>query len=169
MDMLKILETERLTLYQLSGEDAAFILELLNEPSFVHFIGDRRVRTLDDARAYILNGPVASYEKFGFGLYLTKRKQDGIPIGICGLVKRAALADVDIGFAFSPQFWGNGYAFEAASAVMAYGKRALGLQRIVAVATPDNVASIKLLEKLGLRFEQMVKLAEDGDALQLLA
>jgi len=167
--MLKILETERLTLDKLSSEDAPFILELLNEPSFLRFIGDREVRTFDDAHAYILNGPVASYEKFGFGLYLTKRKQNGVPIGICGLVKRATLPDVDIGFAFLPPFWGHGYAFEAAAAVMAYGKEKLGLQRIVAVATPDNAASIKLLEKLGLRFEKMVKLAEGGNALQLLA
>src|SRR5258707_6327278 len=105
-------------------EDAEFIFELVNQPAFIRNIGDKGVRTLDDARNYILNGPVASYGRFGFGLYLIQQKESGFPIGICGLLKRETLKDVDLGFAFLPQFWRKGYAFESATAVMAYGRDA---------------------------------------------
>jgi len=166
---LKVLETNRLILRRLSTEDADFIFELVNEPSWLRFIGDKGVRSIPDARDYILKGPVESYERFGFGLYLVELKENGTPIGICGLIKRESLKDVDIGFAFLPKFWGNGYAYESASAVMAYGKSALGLNRIVAVTTPDNHSSIKVLEKLGFRFEQMVRLSVDATEIKLLA
>lgn len=158
---MNILETERLILCKLTVDDAAFIHEILNEPSFLQHIGDKGVRTLDDTRDYILNGPIDSYEQFGFGLYLTKLK-NGAPIGICGLLKRDSLEDVDIGFAFLPKFWSKGYAFEAATAIMDYGLNDLGLNRIVAVTSPENHKSIILLEKLGLRFEKMVRLNDDG-------
>ena len=105
---------------------------------------------------------MASYNRFGFGLYLTKLRDGGAPIGICGLLKRDALQDVDIGFAFLPKFWSKGYAFESASAVMDYGLHELGISCIVAVTLPENHKSIKLLEKLGLRFEKMVRLHDDG-------
>jgi RimJ/RimL family protein N-acetyltransferase len=164
-----VVETERLALRRLELGDAEFILGLLNDPSFLRFIGDKGVRTLDDAREYISNGPVASYERFGFGLYLTERKEDRVPIGICGLLKRESLKDVDMGFAFLPQFWSKGYAFESASAVMAYGRNVLGLTRIVAVTSPDNGASIRLLEKLGLKFESMARLSEDSPEIRLFA
>lgn len=167
--IMKVLETERLILRRLSIEDAAFILKLVNEPSWLRFIGDRGVRTIDDARDYILKGPVDSYRRSGFGFYLTELKERAVPIGICGLVKRESLKDVDIGFAFLPEFWGKGYAFEAASAVMAYGKSAFGLNRIVAITTPDNHNSIKVLEKLGLRFEQMLRLSEHDPEIKLFA
>jgi RimJ/RimL family protein N-acetyltransferase len=166
---VKVLETARLILRWLSVEDAEFILRLLNEPSFVRFIGDKGVRTVDDARNYILRGPVDSYERFGFGLYLTELKDDGVPIGICGLLKRESLEDVDIGFAFLPQFWRKGYAFESSSAVMTYGRRVIGLNRIVAITSPENDASIKVLEKLGLSFERMIKLSEDEPEIKLFA
>lgn len=166
---MKVLETDRLTLRHLSTNDAEFILELLNEPSFLRFIGDKGVRTLADARDYILNGPVAMYNRLGFGLYLTELKEDGAPIGICGLIKRDALEDVDIGFAFLPKFWAKGYAYEAASAVMAYGKDILGLKRIVAITSPDNDASGKLLEKLGMRFERIIRLSEGAEEVRLFA
>jgi RimJ/RimL family protein N-acetyltransferase len=166
---MKILETDRLTLRQVTIEDAHFILKLLNEPSFLSYIGDKGVRTLDDARDYILKGPVESYRRFGFGLYLTELKENGISIGMCGLLKRESLKDVDIGYALLPQFWGQGYASEAASAVMAYGKSVLGLNRIVAVTSPDNQSSIKVLEKLGLRYERMVRLSEDEREIKLFA
>jgi RimJ/RimL family protein N-acetyltransferase len=162
-----VAETDRLFLRRLTTEDAAFILDLLNQPSFLKFIGDRGVRTLDDACEYILKGPIASYERHGFGLYLTLLKENGVPIGICGLVKRDALDDPDVGFAFLPQFWLKGYAFESASAVLAYGKNTLGLKRIVGVTSSDNDGSIRVLEKLGLRFKRMVKLSEDGPELRL--
>ena len=162
-----VLETERLILRHLSLEDAEFILDLLNQPSFLRYIGDKGVRTPDDARAYILNGPMASYEQFGFGLFLTELKDARIPIGICGLLKRETLDDVDVGFAFLPAFWKQGYAFESATAVIAYGRDVLGLDRIVAITSPDNDASIKVLNKLGLRFERMIRLTEDAPEVRL--
>jgi RimJ/RimL family protein N-acetyltransferase len=164
-----MLETDRLVLQRLTIDDAEFILDLLNQPSFLEFIGDKGVRTLADARHYILTGPVSSYERFGFGLYLTRLRDGGFPIGICGLIKRETLKDVDVGFAFLPRFWLQGYAFEAASAVLAYGRSTLGLKRIVAITSPDNVASIKLLEKLELRFVELVRLTEDAPWVNLYA
>src|SRR5437762_12680729 len=117
-----VIETERLQLRRLSVDDAEFILRLLNEPSFIQNIGDRGVRTLDDARSYILKGPVASYEKFGFGLWMIETKARATPIGICGLLKREVLEDVDIGYALLPEFCSQGYALESASAVMSYAR-----------------------------------------------
>lgn len=157
-----VIETARLILRRLTLDDAEFILGLLNEPSFLQFIGDKGVRTLDDARNYLLAGPIASYEKFGFGLYLVQLKDGHVPIGMCGLLKRETLPDVDIGFSFLPQFWSKGYAFESASAVMAHGKRAFGLERIVGLVKPGNQGSIRVLEKLGLKFEKMIR-ALDGE------
>jgi RimJ/RimL family protein N-acetyltransferase len=166
---MRILETDRLGLRRLAVEDAEFIFDLLNQPSFLQFIGDKGVRTIDHARNYILTGPMASYERFGFGLYLTELKQTQAPIGICGLLKRETLDDVDVGFAFLPQYWRQGYAFESASAVMAYGRDVLGLDRIVAITSPDNDASIKVLNKLGLEFERMIRLSEDVPEVKLFA
>ena len=164
-----VAETERLVLRRLTTADAPFILELLNEPSFLRFIGDRGVRTIDDAVAYILAGPVASYERFGFGLYLVLVKGDDEPAGICGLLKRDALPDVDVGFAFVPRFWRRGYASESAAAVLAHARDALGLRRVVAICSPDNSASIGLLERLGFHREQPVRLSPDGPETTLLA
>lgn len=162
-----VLETERLTLRHLCEDDAEFILALLNEPSFLKFIGDKGVRTLEDARIYILKGPVDMYARLGFGLYLTELKDGNVPIGMCGLIKRDTLEDVDIGFAFLPEFWGQGYAHEAAAAVMTYGKDLLGLKRIVAITSPDNQASGRLLKKVGLRFDRMIRLTKDGEEVRL--
>ena len=164
---MNILETERLILCKLSKGDAAFILKLLNDASFLRFIGDKGVRNLDDARQYILTGPIESYARLGFGLYLTKLKDGGVPIGICGLVKRESLKDVDVGFAFLAKFRGKGYAFESASAVLTHAKAVLGLNRIVAVTSADNYDSIRVLKKLGLRFEKMVKLSDDEQECKL--
>lgn len=157
-----IAETERLTLRRLTVDDAQFVFALLNEPSWLRFIGDKGVRTLEDARAYIENGPLAMYQRFGFGLYVTERRTDGVPMGMCGLIKRDGLDDVDIGFAFLPAYWGRGYAFEAAAAVMDYGRNVIGLTRIVAITAPDNESSARLLEKLGLRFDRMIRLSADA-------
>jgi len=156
-------------LRRLAAGDAAFILELLNEPAFLENIGDRGARTLADARRYIAKGPVASYRKFGFGLYLVELKDSGAPIGICGLLKRESLDDVDIGFAFLRKYWSQGYARESAAAVMHYGWTTLRLQRIVAITKPNNHASITLLEKLGLRFEKTVALPDHGGENKLFA
>ena len=164
-----VLETERLILRHLSIDDAEFILELLNEPSFLRYIGDKGVRTIDDACQYILNGPMESYERHGFGLYLVELKEGGLPIGISGLVKRPALTDADVGFAFLPAYWSKGYAVESASAVMAYGREVLGLTRILAITSPDNEMSARLLGKIGLRFERMVRLSEDESEVKLFS
>ncbi len=166
---MKVLETDRLMLRWLSTEDAAFILGLLNEPSWLQFIGDKGVRTLEDARNYILTGPGAMYARLGFGLYLVELKEGGAPIGMCGLIKRDFLDDVDVGYAFLPAYWGQGYAYEAASAVTAYGAEVLGLKRIVAITTLDNHRSARLLEKLGLRFERMVKFPGEDQEIRLFA
>ncbi len=165
---MSIFETERLHVRRLTLDDATFILALLNDPAFLKYIGDRGVRTPGDAQAYLLNGPLASYAKHGFGLLLVTLKPDDIPIGICGLLKRDVLADVDVGFAFLPEYVGQGYAFEAATATLAYGREVLGLKRIVAVTSPNNTNSIRLLEKLGLRYEKMVQLSPGAPEIKLL-
>ena len=162
-----IIRSARLDLRELELHDAQFMLELLNEAGFLRFIGDKGVRTLADAREYILKGPIDSYHTFGFGLYLVSLRESSAPIGICGLVKREALSDVDVGFAFLARYWSKGYATEAAAAVLAHGRNTLRLGRIVAITAPDNHGSIAVLEKIGLRLEGRVKLAEDGAELNL--
>jgi RimJ/RimL family protein N-acetyltransferase len=164
-----VLETDRLVLRHLTLNDAPFIVELLNEPSFLRFIGDRRVRSQQDARQYILNGPIASYKKNGFGLWLAFLKETGDPIGICGLLKRDTLQDPDVGFAFLPAYWRQGYAFESASAVLKYGCESLGMKRIVAITSPDNAASIGALEKMGMKFEGIIRLDGDSRDVRLFA
>lgn len=164
---MEILETDRLILRELTPDDAEFIFELLNEPSFIQNIGDRNIRTLDDARAYIVNGPVASYAKNGFGLYLVVLRETGESIGMCGLIRRDGLEDVDIGYALLPRFWSRGYAVEAARATKAYAKEVIGLKRIVAIVDPANEGSIRVLEKIGLRYEKMVRLSADDIDLKL--
>ncbi len=162
-----VLETARLSLRELRHEDAGFILRLLNDESFKQFIGDKSVRSLEDARVYLDRGPIASYARHGFGLYLVSLREGAIPIGMCGLVKREALADVDVGYAFLPEFWSRGYATESAAAVLAFGRERLGLARIVAITAPENRASIGVLRRIGLRFDRLVTLEEDGRALEL--
>lgn len=165
-----ILETERLLLRHLSPEtDADFILELLNDPSFIRYIGDKKVRTAEDARHYIINGPLNSYEQNGFGLYGVVLKESHAPIGICGLVKRETLPDADIGFAFLPAYRSSGYAVESAAAVMKYARETLGIDRILAITTSENKSSARLLGKIGLRFERMIRLTEDAKELKLFA
>jgi RimJ/RimL family protein N-acetyltransferase len=166
---MNVLETTRLNLHKLTVEDAGFMLKLLNEPSFLHFIGDRGVQTIEEARQYILTGPVESYTRLGFGMWLVELKNSQVPIGICGLVKRDFLIDVDIGFAFLPSFWSRGYAYESAAAVKTYAMDVLGLKRLVAIANQDNVASAKVLEKMGFKFERMIRLPESGREIRLFA
>jgi RimJ/RimL family protein N-acetyltransferase len=166
---MMVLQTDRLRLRKLSVDDAEFILRLVNEPSFIKNIGDKGVRTLDDARSYILNGPMSSYEKHGFGLWLVEMQGSGTPIGICGLLKRDALEDVDIGYALAPEFWSNGYGEESALGVMSYAIKDLGLRRVVAVTNSDNQSSIRLLERIGFRFERMIRLSDADPELKLFA
>ena len=143
------------------------MLTLLNEPSFVRNIGDRGVRTIADAETYITAGPLASYARFGFGLYIVELKPSGGSIGICGLLKRDTLRDVDIGFAFLPRFWSRGYAFESAAAVREHARNDVGLQRLVAIVDPVNAGSIRVLEKLGFTFERMIRLGDEQKDLKL--
>lgn len=164
-----VLETDRLRLRRLSTGDAEFVLRLLNEPSFIQNIGDRGVRDADDARAYILNGPVASYERHGFGLWLVEEKDSGEPVGICGLLKRDALEDVDLGYALVPEHWSKGYASESASAVMAYARERLGLGRILAIVDAGNESSIRLLEKLGFKYDRVIRMSGDSHEVKLFA
>ena len=162
-----ILHTDRLQLRQLTPADAKFIFELVNEPSFIENIGDRNVRSEQDAVRYIQDGPMASYERHGYGLYKVELRETATPIGICGPLKRETLEYPDIGFAFLPLFWGQGYALESSSAVMNYSREVLGLNEIAAITTPTNERSIRLLEKLGFRFLCLKSLADDAPPVKL--
>jgi RimJ/RimL family protein N-acetyltransferase len=163
------IETARLALTGLGEADAEFIHGLLNEPSFLRYIGDRGVRTVEDAKRYIEDGPVAMYGKHGFGLLRIGLKPGGIPIGICGVLKRDSLPEPDLGFSLLPAWWSMGYAYEAADAVMRDVRARLGLGRVLAIASPDNGPSIRLLGKLGFRFERMMRLAGDAGEVRLFA
>lgn len=158
--MLK-LETERLLIRAFTEEDAVFILRLLNEPSFIQHIADKGVRTLDQARAYLREGPLQSYAANGHGLCGVALRETGALIGMCGLIKRDQFPDVDLGYAFLPEFWRQGYALEAAKAVLQAGEQALALKKTIALVSPDNAASIRLLIKLGYRFSKNILIGLD--------
>jgi len=164
-----VLRTERLVLDQLDERDAAFILGLLNEPSFLRYIGDRGVRSLEDARRYIREGPVAGYERYGHGLLRVALKGGDSPIGMCGVLKRDTLPDPDIGFSFLPAYWSQGYAHEAAVAVMRHAREVLHLDRVLAITTHDNLASMQLLGKLGFQYQRMIRLGDDPTELRLFS
>lgn len=163
---MQVAQTPRLILRQLTPEDASFILVLLNTQGFIDNIGDKGVRTLQDAKDYIANGPAISYREHGFGLFAVMLAENGFPIGICGLIKRPTLAHVDLGYAFLPQYWGKGYAFEAAAASLELGKT-LGIERIVAIVSPHNQASKALLSKLGMKFETQLQLTPNDAPVEL--
>jgi RimJ/RimL family protein N-acetyltransferase len=161
------LDTPRLTLRRLEEGDAEFIVGLLNQPSFLANIGDRGVRNEDDARRYLSDGPMAMYARHGFGLWHVARKSDGVPIGMCGLLRRDNLPDVDLGYAYLPDYWGQGYAFEAAAATLRHAAVKFGLTRVIAVVSQGNSGSIRVLEKLGMRFERLFPMRPDEPAVQL--
>lgn len=146
---MRPLETERLAIRPLAPSDAPFILRLLNEPSFIRNIADKGVRTLEAAEAYLREGPQASYARHGHGLWLVEDRGSGAPMGMCGLIRRDSLPEVDLGYAFLPEYWGRGFAREAASACLAHGRDALGLPGLLAIVSPGNAPSIRLLESLG--------------------
>jgi [ribosomal protein S5]-alanine N-acetyltransferase len=151
-----VIETKRLFLQEFTTEDSAFILELLNTPDWIRFIGDRGVRTIEEAEQYLFNGYMKSYQTHGFGFYKVVIKESNQPIGICGIIKRDYLEDVDIGFAFLPQFVGKGHGFEASRATLAYTFNTLKIKRVIAIVDPENVVSIGLIKKIGLVFEKMI-------------
>ena len=153
-----VLQTDRLILRRMSVDDAEFMLETLNEPLYIQNVADRGVRTIHDAIDYIRTKIMPSYEQSGFGFYVVELKETREPIGVCGIVKRETMEDVDIGYSLLERFFGNGYAYEAAAAVMDYGRKVHGLSRIVGITAPDNHRSSRLLEKLGLKFEKMIEL-----------
>src|SRR5882724_11765314 len=170
---MSVIQTSRISLRELDFGDAEFILELLNEPGFIRYIGDKGVRNLADARDYILQGPMDSYARHGFGLYAACLREAqngaaaGTPMGICGLVKREGLNDPDVGFAFLSRFWSRGYAVESAAAVLAHAREVLNIVRLVAITAPDNAQSIALLEKIGLKFERTIRLDDHAPELRL--
>lgn len=164
-----VIATPRLALRLFTLDDAAFVLELVNDPDWLRFIGNKQVATLDDARRYIAKGPQTMYEDYGFCLYLVERRADGTPIGMCGLIQREALDDVDIGFALLSRYRGQGYAYEAAAATLAYARDTIGLRRLVAITALDNERSASLLGKLGLSFERMIVFDDDSLTLKLFS
>jgi len=153
---VQIFDTERLSVRALAESDAGFMLALLNDPSWLRMIGDRGVRTEQQARAYIRDGAMACYAQLGYGFYLVQHRQDGAPIGICGLALREYLDAPDIGFAFLPQYRGQGYAYEAAAATLSHAREVLRMKRVLATTRPYNDSSAKLLLKLGLKFERRI-------------
>lgn len=165
--MRNIFETERLLLREFTKEDAPFIVTLLNTPTFLKFIGDKKVRTLTEAENYLSTGPIKSYAENGFGLWLFCLKENKKNIGMCGLIKRDTLEDIDIGYAMLPEYENKGYAFEICNATMNYGKTTLGLSRIIAITTKENIRSTHLLNKIGLHFEKTVSLGEGKEELML--
>jgi len=150
-----VFETPRLRLRPLEAADAAFILELVNEPDWLRYIGDRGVRDLDGAGRYITDGPAAMIARHGFGLLAVTLKADDTPVGICGLLQRDTLPGPDLGFALLARHAGKGYGHEAAAATLAWGQDGFGLTRLLAITSQDNTRSIRLLEDLGFRFEQI--------------
>lgn len=166
-ESVKVLETHRLILRWFTVDDAAFIHELLNEPAWKRYIGDRGINSIESARHYLETVPIASYELHGFGLYAMQQKLDMKLVGMCGLIKRGGLDDVDIGFAVLSRFEGQGLAAEAAAATIAYSRDTLGLKRVAAITSIDNERSARLLERLGMHFERMVRLSEDAEQLRL--
>lgn len=160
--------TERLALRAFAPADAAFVLALVNSPGWRRYIGDRGLRTVADAEAYLAQGPIASYARHGFGLLHVSRREDGAPVGMCGLLKRDTLPDVELGFAFLGAHEGHGYASESGRAVLELARQRHGLRRLAAIVQPDNAASLRVLAKLGFAFERELRLTPESTALHLL-
>ena len=162
-----VAETDRLVLRRLTVEDAPFIFELVNDADWLRYIGDKGVRNLEDARRYVESGPIESYARHGFGLFFVGRRPAGAPMGLCGLIKREGLDDVDLGYAFLPRFRGCGYAEEAGAAALRFARERAGLSRVVAITTPDNARSIRVLERLGFAFERLTRLTPESPEVRL--
>ena len=166
---MKPIVTERLTIRAFTLDDAAFIVTLVNDPDWLRFIGDKAVKTREDARRYLATGPLAMYERYGFGLCAIERNKNRATIGMCGLIRREGLEDVDIGYALVPEVRGQGFALEAARAVLEHGLTTLRIDRIVAITDPDNVASTRVLEGLGMRLERHLRMGEGAKRVALYA
>ena len=162
---MKILETERLVLRQLTEADAAFFMKLANTPSWLKYIGDRNIKSIEASKKYLRDGSIKSYKERGFGFYMVELQENNDLLGVCGLIKRDTLEDVDIGFAFMPEAEGKGFGYESAYSVLNYAKNKLKINRIIAITVPENERSIGLIKKIGLTYEKMVKLEDDGEDL----
>ncbi len=162
-----VLETARLALRHFNNGDTPFIVQLLNSPGWLQFIGDRNVKTEAHALTYLQTGPFKSYAKYGYGLSLVEIKDTGEPIGMCGIINREHLDTPDIGFALLPAFMGKGYAYEIAVAMLEHASRHLGINHVSAITLPVNIHSIKLLERLGFKFLETFSLAGSEEILQL--
>lgn len=156
-----ILATHRLVIRELTVDDATFVLRLTNEPSFIANIADKGIRTLEDARSFLREGNWTNQARPGYGQFLVELKKDASAVGVCGLLYRDQHAMTDIGFAFLPEYWGSGYAVEAARALVDYGHSELGVESIVGLTSSDNAASIRVLEKLGMKFQKTVRMSDD--------
>jgi RimJ/RimL family protein N-acetyltransferase len=165
---MEIAETKRLRLrtITLDDVDVGFHLALLNDPAFIEHIGDRGVRTMEESRRSISAGPLAMQKHYGHSMYVVELKDSGAPIGMCGLVKRETLVDVDIGYAFLPSYRGQGYAYEAARATVDHARK-LGITRLAGITSPANTASNALLCKLGLRFKCVIHMTPDDPGTNL--
>lgn len=157
-----VAETDRLRLRTMAADDAAFYYELVNDPTWLEFIGDKGIRTVAQARAAIIDGPLAMQARHGHSLYVMERKLDGEMLGLCGLIRRDSLPDVDIGYAIRPAHFGQGYTYEAAVAVLSLARGPLGIRRLLGITDPGNSSSIALLHKLGLRFVEARPLPPHG-------
>lgn len=163
---MEIVRTPRLRLRVAAPGDAAFFYTLVNDPDFIEHIGDKGIRTLAEAQDALLTGPIAMQDARGHSLYVVELKEEGTLIGMCGLIKRDTLDGIDIGYAYLPGWRGQGYAFEAARAVLDYAPT-LGIQRLLAIVSPANAASNGLLRKLGMRFERFTHLVPDDSGTNL--
>ena len=166
--MSTILSTERLNLRQFNLNDAQFIVELLNSPGWLAFIGNRNITNRQQAQNYLTNVLIKGYET-GLGFWLVELKNNSMPIGMCGIIKRNNLENPDIGFAFLPQFMGNGYAYEAANATLNFATNQLQLPCVCAITMHENKSSIKLLEKIGLIFKKNIFFADTNEQLMLFS
>ncbi len=162
-----VIESARLRLRRLVLDDAGFMLELVNQPEWLRHIGDRKVYTIEDARNYLRDGPLAMYQRHGFGLYAIEIRTGGAPIGICGLLKRDTLPDVDIGYALLNTHVGHGYALEAARACVELARLQFRLPRLIAITAPDNPRSAQLLTRLGMHSEGRFRHGDPAEELCL--
>lgn len=163
-----MITTNRTHIRQLNLGDAKFIIELVNQKSWLQFIGDKKIYTLTDAENYLTNGPISMYKNHGFGLYAVENISNQTIIGICGIIKRNTLPDADLGYAFLDKFTGNGYAYEACEAVIDYAKQELNLHTILAITMPENIRSIHLLKKLNFKFKEEIQPSDNSTKLNLM-
>jgi len=164
-----IFETERLFIREFTEDDTDFIIDLLNSPGWLEFIGDRNVKNSEQASEYLKNGPIKSYKENGYGLSMVVLKESNKPIGMCGIINRDYLENPDIGFAFLPEYEGRGYAFEAAAGTIKHAKENYQISTVLAITVPANKRSINLLEKIGLRFVKYITTPNDSEELMLFS